>query len=537
MRDKSKKTQLRANLDTKGMTCVEQQHIESILQERTTALRERIKELNCLYALSRLAQEITLPLEEFLQAAVELLPPAWRYPEQAGARICLGSREFRAGSWSEAGPRMEEEITIYGQVAGLVEITYPSVGPEADPDLFLPEEHRLLKAVAEILSQAIAYRHSAEALQQSELKFRSFVEQSQDGIALTDEQGLVIVWNQAMEQITGLAAAHVLGRPMWDVQFELGFPEQQTAAWLAYLKAMIEDVLRTGQAPWLGQLLEREYLHPDGTRRFVQGVVFPIPTERGFMLGSISRDVTALKNAEKALVQQAQELARSNADLQQFIFMVSHQLQEPLRTVATHVQLLTQQLGDRLEPTARETMTTVANNAAQAQQLFDKLVGHLDAKQQAGVPYPLAERQIEKRECRVLLIEDNPGDVRLIREALAESALPIHLDVAYDGEEAIALLQSKAPPTTARRPALILLDLNLPRKNGYEVLQEIRSDASLRRIPVVVLSTSQSAQDIARSYDLGANCYIVKPFDLEHFFAVIRAIGNFWCGVTELSWE
>jgi len=128
----------------------------------------------------------------------------------------------------------------------------------------------------------------------------------------------------------------------------------------------------------------------------------------------------------------------------------------------------------------------------------------------------------------ILLIEDNPGDVRLTLEALHEGKVKNNLVVAADGETALAILRREGAHAEAPRPDLILLDLNLPKKDGREVLAEIKADEQLRCIPVVVLTTSKSEEDVLRSYQLNANCYITKPVDLEQFIRVVRAIEEFW---------
>ena len=138
------------------------------------------------------------------------------------------------------------------------------------------------------------------------------------------------------------------------------------------------------------------------------------------------------------------------------------------------------------------------------------------------------------RPIEILLVEDNPGDVRLTIEALKEGKVRNHLSVARDGVEALAFLRRQGPHAGAVRPDLILLDLNLPRKDGREVLAEIKEDAVLRRIPVVVLTTSKAEEDILRTYDLHANCYINKPVDLEQFISVVRSIDDFWLSVVRL---
>jgi len=131
----------------------------------------------------------------------------------------------------------------------------------------------------------------------------------------------------------------------------------------------------------------------------------------------------------------------------------------------------------------------------------------------------------------VLLVEDNPADVRLTEEALREGTVPLHLSVTPDGEEALAFLRREGRYAAAPRPDLVLLDLNLPRLDGRAVLAAVKADPSLRRIPVVVLSTSEAEADIATSYDLHANCYVSKSPDLDQFFRVMGIIEEFWLAV------
>lgn len=127
----------------------------------------------------------------------------------------------------------------------------------------------------------------------------------------------------------------------------------------------------------------------------------------------------------------------------------------------------------------------------------------------------------------ILLVEDSPSDVRLVREALNENTLKVQMMVAHDGVEAMNYLHS-AEVGAVNRPDLVLLDLNLPRKNGREVLAEIKRSPDLRQIPVVVMTSSRSEEDVQQAYDLNANCYITKPPDLNGYVNVVRAIENFW---------
>ena len=145
-----------------------------------------------------------------------------------------------------------------------------------------------------------------------------------------------------------------------------------------------------------------------------------------------------------------------------------------------------------------------------------------------------AEPAGSARPLGVLLVEDDAGDVLIAREALRASRLSAHLDVVSDGVEAIAYLRRQDRYADAERPDLILLDLNLPKKSGHEVLAEVKADTDLRRIPVVVLSTSASAEDILRSYDLHANVYVTKPVDFDEFTDVVRQIDDFFATVAQL---
>ena len=146
-------------------------------------------------------------------------------------------------------------------------------------------------------------------------------------------------------------------------------------------------------------------------------------------------------------------------------------------------------------------------------------------------------RPVSKRPVEILLVEDNPGDVRLTEEVLREAKIATKLNTVRDGEEAMAFVRREGPHEGAPRPDLILLDLNLPRKDGREVLNELKSDDELRRIPVIVLTTSLAEPDILMSYDLHANCYIVKPVDLLQFTSVVTEIQNFWLTMVKLPPE
>ncbi|HTG67740.1 MAG TPA: response regulator [Candidatus Udaeobacter sp.] len=134
----------------------------------------------------------------------------------------------------------------------------------------------------------------------------------------------------------------------------------------------------------------------------------------------------------------------------------------------------------------------------------------------------------------ILLVEDNPGDIRLIVEVLKEGKINNNLSVVEDGEQALAYLRREGDFQHSIVPDIILLDLNLPKVNGTEVLAEIKKDPLLKYIPVIILTTSEAEQDILKAYDLHANCYITKPVNLEQFLTVVRSIENFWLTIVKL---
>ena len=141
---------------------------------------------------------------------------------------------------------------------------------------------------------------------------------------------------------------------------------------------------------------------------------------------------------------------------------------------------------------------------------------------------------IETRPVEIMLLEDNPGDVRLTMEALKEAKVSNNLNIVIDGEEAMAFLRKEGKFSNAPKPDLILLDLNVPKKDGREVLKEIKADKNFRFIPVVILTSSQVDEDIINAYDQHANCYITKPVDLDQFMKIVASIEEFWLTIVKL---
>ncbi len=138
------------------------------------------------------------------------------------------------------------------------------------------------------------------------------------------------------------------------------------------------------------------------------------------------------------------------------------------------------------------------------------------------------------RPIEILLIEDNPADVRLTEEAVSEGTVPCNLTVAWDSEMAMRILRNENQYSNNPRPDLIFLDLNLPKQDGRQTLEEIKTDPQLKRIPVVILTTSSAETDILQSYDLHANCYIIKPVDFDEFTRIIKLVEQFWLGMVQI---
>ena len=141
---------------------------------------------------------------------------------------------------------------------------------------------------------------------------------------------------------------------------------------------------------------------------------------------------------------------------------------------------------------------------------------------------------LRKRAHEILVVEDNPGDARLMHEAMNEGSIQNNMQVVEDGEEAMLYLNRRGKYSEAPRPDLIFLDLNLPRKDGREVLAEIKNHTELKRIPVVILTTSDAEQDVVRAYNLHANCYVRKPIELEAFFSKVKECQSYWLGTVRL---
>ncbi|NPV07903.1 MAG: PAS domain S-box protein [Anaerolineae bacterium] len=274
---------------------------DPVLRQLAHDLGERVKELDCLYAISRLTLVPGISLPGIFEGTVKLIPRAWQYPDVTCARIIYRDQVFASANFRDSPWKQVSDIAIGGEKVGAVEVAYLEERPPSDEGPFLLAERRLLDAVAERLTEAIQHKQAQEALEASEAKFRSMVQQSPDGIYLTDTQGRIAEWNRALEGIYGLAASETRGRPLWEVQHRALPEEQRTAAALAALEKAVTEALRDRAAPWLHELQEQEIELPDGKRRLVQSIAYLVRTGEAVSIACSVRDVTDLRRMEVAL--------------------------------------------------------------------------------------------------------------------------------------------------------------------------------------------------------------------------------------------
>lgn len=254
-------------------------------------------------------------------------------------------------------------------------------------------------------------RRAEEAIRESERKLRSVIEQSGDGIMLADEQGAILEWNGAMEQITGLKQAEVLGRPWWEIRFQLVPDGQRNPAVYEQIKAHALEYLETGQAPWLGQLREDRFRRSDGAHRIVQSAMFPIRTDKGFMFGSVTRDLTERRQLEEQVRRQERLAA-----VGEWASGIAHDFNNVLTSIILYVQMLLRQ--PHLSPDLVEGLENIINDARGAVRLVQRI---LDFSHQSL----MEARQVDlisfiQEDVGVLLRRALPETIRLIIEVEAE---------------------------------------------------------------------------------------------------------------------
>ena len=502
---------------------------------------------------------------------------------------------------------------------------------------------------------------------ESDARYRGLLEAAPDAMVVVDQAGRIVLLNVQAEKQFGYHRDELVGQRVTNIIPE-GFAER-----------LIADDLRSAEealAQQIGTGIELSARRKDGSEFPIEIMLSPLESAGGILVTAAIRDITVRKAAEANLLQMVEELRRSNEELGQFAYIASHDLQEPLRMVASYTQLLSRRYtgqldadadefiafavdganrmqrliedllafsrvgtkGTELRPTSSEdaleralvnlrgaveesgalvthdALPIVLADEMQLIQLFQNLVGNAIKYQNPGIPkvhvsaeqigrkaWTFAVRdnglgidpqyfdrifgmfqRLHKRDefagtgiglaiCKkiverhggtisvesrpgmgstfrfalisgrlvkrvggddkfieVLLVEDSPGDVRLTREAFREANHSVRLHVANDGVEAVAFLRREGTHVDAPRPDLILLDLNLPRMDGREVLAIITEDEGLSTIPTLILTTSDADADVLMSYQLKANAYLSKPVQLAAFETLVRSISDFW---------
>ena len=562
-----------------------------------------------------------------------------------------GHGTFGTGSDAPAGPAPEgvgapAPHLLHLRRAPLRPQTYVVTWPAPPPDSVAP------------VNSADPIRAPSDRL------FRTAVESSPTGVVMVDLEGTIILVNRETERMFGYDRDELLGRPV-----DMLVPPPARDAHPGFRRGFHSEP----RSRSMGAGRDLHGRRKDGTEVPVEIGLSPVEIDgSSFVIASVV-DITARRDADE-------ELRRSNEELERFAYVASHDLQEPLRMVASYVQLIERRYADALDDAAREfvafavdgarrmqsliqdllafsrvgtrggaiepteleplvdqvleglgaavadaragitrdPLPTVLGDPPQLRQLFANLLGNaikfrgdappagarrrpsprralgaLGARQRdrhrrrvlrthlRDLPAPAGARgvsghrdrpgalQEDRRATRrthrggvdagrgldvllhpprgtgvhsvnetlpveILLVEDSLPDVRLTQEALKEAKVAHRLHVVHDGVQALDFLLRRAPWTQAPRPDLILLDLNLPRKDGREVLHDLGGHAELCEIPVVVLTTSEAEQDISQSYRLGANAFVTKPVDLERFLEAVRSIEHFWLETARL---
>ncbi|MEE8392142.1 MAG: PAS domain S-box protein, partial [Anaerolineae bacterium] len=338
----------------------------------------------------------------------------WLLPDGRGTDLLPAEGEARHFPLVVMTSYGDEQVAVEAIKAGALDYVVKSA--EALSDMPRVAE-RALREWGHIVEQ----RRTEKALQESEKRFRSIVEQSSDGIVMTDEQGGIVEWNRGQEQILGLKRTEVFGKSLWDIQFQLAVEERRTPAMYEQRKNGIQEFLRTGQAPWSHQVLETEIQRPDGTRRIVQSSVFPIKTDKGFLAVSISRDVTERKQLEEQIRQQEQM-----AVIGQLAGGIAHDFNNILATIMLYTQMFLRK--PHLPPDDLAAgLETILDEAKQAAHLVRQI---LDFSRRSMMEtqlvdlLPLVEKVID------ILQRTLPANIRLLLEIEPAQAYIVNVDPA-----------------------------------------------------------------------------------------------------------
>ncbi len=289
----------------------ERRKAEEVLRQKTHALGERVKELKCLYRISDLVEKPGVSLEEILQGTINLIPPAWQYPEVTCARLNLEGQDYRTQNFSETRWKKTSDIFVDGKPIGTLEVGYLEEKPEADDGPFLNEERYLIKEIAERLGHIAERKSVDEALRESEERFRNITDAAQDAIVILDNQGNISFWNRSAENIFGYKREEVLGKNLHKVIVPENFHESAYEG--------LKKFQGTGQGPVIGKTLELSAVKKGGKEFPVEISVSSVKIRGAWNAIGVARDISERKSAQEKIEAAHRELERKNIQLNQAI--------------------------------------------------------------------------------------------------------------------------------------------------------------------------------------------------------------------------
>ena len=335
------------------------QRMEEALRKRTHELSERVKELNYLYGISNLVEKQGISLEEILQGIVNLIPPAWQYPEITCARIILKGQEFRTENFRETVWKQASDIVVHSEQAGTLEVCYLQEKPESDEGPFLKEEKSLLSAIAERLGRITERKQTEEKLRESEQKFRSLVETTSDWVWEVDQNGIYTYASPKVRKLLGYEPEEVIGKTPFDLM-----PKDETERVAGIFQVIIEK-----REPFLG--LENANLHKEGQLVVLETSGVPIFDESGNFIGyrGIDRDITERKRSEEELRKAKEAAEAANRAKSEFLANMSHEIRTPMNGIIgmTELALDTELTAEQQEylgmvKTSADSLLTVIND-------------------------------------------------------------------------------------------------------------------------------------------------------------------------------